>query len=407
MATKHLHYFLLSIFFSPEELYATNNPFLQKGPKAFRASSSKDCWLPFEIVEEIISRAPIESVIRCKPTSKQCYALCNDKRFIYNHLNLSQERFMRIYFDKVEIINPATLDILSLPVPAEFNCVPLTCLLSVIHCSGLLLCKWITGIRNVNVAVWNPVLGQVKFVDTSSHSALNIYGFGYDDKDSYKILRISVKHNEFEIYDFKSKLWRAFSATLDWYVYTPEQEVSMNGIMYWLALTKGDRIGANFIQSFDFSKETFKPICLFPLEWSTIDDSVAFSAFRGDRLSLFHQLFGDKTREIEVWVTNKVTDGVVTLSKYFNVARPDLPILNPLFSRYMCVPTFFIHKTNSIMLWCDKIVGEGYACTSFYEIGWGEIKKQVETGQPFSGEDECNHCVKSFVYVPSLVPVPE
>ncbi|EFH52431.1 hypothetical protein ARALYDRAFT_323833 [Arabidopsis lyrata subsp. lyrata] len=332
-----------------------------------------DCWLPFEIVEEIISRAPIESVIRCKPTSKQCYALCNDKRFIYNHLNLSQERFMRIYSD-------------------NFNCVPCTRLLSVIHCDGLLLCKWITGLRNVNVAVWNPVLGQVKFVDTSSHSALNIYGFGYDDKDSYKILRISVRHNEFEIYDdFKSKLWRAFSATMDWYVYTPEQEVSMNGIMYWLALTK--------VLIFPF-----KPICLFPLEWSTIDDSVAFSAFRGDRLSLFHQLFGDETREIEVWVTNKVTDGVVTLSKYFNVARPDLPILNPHFMR---VPTFFIHKTNSIMLWCDKVVGEGYACTSLYEIGRGEIKKQVETGQPFSGEDERNHFVISFVYVPSLVPVPE
>ncbi|CAH8268422.1 unnamed protein product [Arabidopsis lyrata] len=280
----------------------TNNPFQKKGFMA-------DCWLPFEIVEEIISRAPIESVIRCKPTSKQ--------------------------------------------FPAEFNCVPCTRLLSVIHCDGLLLCKWITGLRNVNVAVWNPVLGQVKFVDTSSHSALNIYGFGYDDKDSYKILRISVRHNEFEIYDdFKSKLWRAFSATMD----------------------------------------------------CTIDDSVAFSAFRGDRLSLFHQLFGDETREIEVWVTNKVTDGVVTLSKYFNVARPDLPILNPHFMR---VPTFFIHKTNSIMLWCDKVVGEGYACTSLYEIGRGEIKKQVETGQPFSGEDERNHFVISFVYVPSLVPVPE
>ncbi|CAE6076043.1 unnamed protein product [Arabidopsis arenosa] len=391
-----------------KELYATNNPFLEKGPKAFRAYSSKDCWLPFEIVEEIISRAPIESVIRCKPTSKQCYALCNHKRFIYNHLNLSQERFMRIYSDNVEIINPATLDILSLPVPAEFNCVPCTRILSVIHCNGLLLCKWITGLRNVNVAVWNPVLGQVKFVDTSSHSALDIYGFGYD-KDSYKILRISVRPDEFEIYDFKSKLWRAFSATMDWYLYTPDLKVSMNGIMYWLATTKGARIRETFIQSFDFSKETFKPICLVPFEWSRIDDAEAFSAFRGDRLSLFRQLFGDKdeTREIEVWVTNKVTDGVVTLSKYFNVARPDLPILNPRFCRLMCVPTFFIHKTNSIMLWCDKIVGEGYACTSFYEIGRGEIKKQVETGQPFSAEDERNHCVCSFVYVPSLVPVPE
>ncbi|KAL1213092.1 putative F-box protein [Cardamine amara subsp. amara] len=110
---------------------------------------------------------------------------------------------------------------------------------------------------------------------------------------------------------------------------------------------------------------------------------------------------------MEVWVTNKVTDEVISWSKYFNVTRPDLPILDPCFFTPMHIPTFFIHKTNSIVLWCDKVVGEGYACTSFYEIGQSEINKQVETGQPFRGEGERNPCVCSFVYVPSLVPLPE
>lgn len=104
-----------------------------------------------------------------------------------------------------------------------------------------------------------------------------------------------------------------------------------------------------------------------------------------------------------------MTDVVVSWSKYFNVTHPDLLILNPLFIRYTHIPTLFIHKTDSIMLWCDKVVRECYASSSFYEIGLGVINKQVETGQPFTplGEDEHKSCVSNFVYVPSLVLVPE
>ncbi|XP_019099914.1 PREDICTED: putative F-box protein At1g77650 [Camelina sativa] len=381
------------------------------------ASSS----LPFDLVEDIISRVPIESLIRFKRTSKQWYALCNDKRFIYKHLGLSKKRLMRIYLDKVEIINPATLDLLCLPVPAEFSSVAQSFLMYVIHCNGLLLCRWYNGRgpRYGDVAVWNPVLGQVKFVESSSHQLTDIYGFGYDknNRDSYKILRISrwyLEAGEFEIYDFKSKLWRVFSATLDWSMPYPYLNVSLNGNMYWIAETKGNRNPKRFIQGFDFSKETFKRISWFPFEvrqsgiGRAIIDTVAISGFRGDRLSLFRQRFGDETREMEVWVTNKVTDGVVLWSKYFNVARPDLPILNPHFFEYahINVPSFFTDKTDSIVLWCDKVVGEDYACTSFYEIGQGGIKIQV-TGQPFRGKGERNPCLSNFVYVPSLVPVPE
>lgn len=109
-----------------------------------------------------------------------------------------------------------------------------------------------------------------------------------------------------------------------------------------------------------------------------------------------------------MWVTNKVmTDGVVSWSKYFNASRPDLPTLFPRFHSQWDVPIFFIHKANSIVLWCDKGVGDGYACASFYEILQGEIKKQVETGLPFRAEGNRNPCVSNFVYVPSLVPVPD
>ncbi|KAG7659923.1 F-box-like domain superfamily [Arabidopsis suecica] len=378
--------------------------------------------LPSDVVEEFLFKTPIESLVLCKPTCKQLYALCNDKRFIYNHLDLSEERLMRIYLDKIEIINPVTLDILCLPVPAEFDSVTF----NVIHCDGLLLCRWTTrGLDRYNkLAVWNPISGQLKFVESFFHGVTDLYGFGYANngpRDSYKILRVSYWRKECEIYDLKSKLWRAFSATLDWVVNTPQQNVFMNGNMYWIADTLGDNIRETFIQSFDFSKETFKPICSFPNENKIIGtlimngihriaDSVILSSFRVDRLSLFRQQrLEDKKYEMEVWVTNKVTDEVVSWTKYFNVTHhPDLPILNPYLFTYMRVPTFFIHETNSIMLWCDKAAGKGFACTSFYEIGdQGEVKHQLETRKRFRANGERNPCVSSCVYVPSLVPIPE
>ncbi|KAG7590486.1 F-box associated interaction domain [Arabidopsis suecica] len=379
------------------------------------ASSKGSTTLPFDVVEDILYRTPIESLIRFKATCKQWYALFNDKRFIDKHLNLFPKRFIRIYHDKVEIINPVTLDLLCLPVPEEFGFGTFNIIISVIYCDGLLLCQCGNGRSGCNnLAVWNPLLSQIKWIEAPfrPYHHTVVYGFGYDNvsRDGYKILRFSFRCTEFEIYDFKSKLWRGLPATCNWYTYKREN-VSMKGNMYWVSKTMGNWESELFIQSFDFSKETFKRICSFPFE-DTVDyaqrislDLFAFSGFGGDRLSLLYQEAGDETREIQVWVTNKVTDEVVSWSKYFNVTSPDLPLFHPHLYNHGKVPTFFIHKTNCIMLWCDTVVQEDYACASFYEIGEGEIKKQVETGQPYV--DRGRSWSWGCVYVPSLVPVPE
>ncbi|CAA7013425.1 unnamed protein product [Microthlaspi erraticum] len=277
------------------------------------------------------------------------------------------------------------------------------------------------------LAVWNPALSsQVKWVEPShAHKHNGIYGFGYDSDNKYKVLRFNRgREMEYEIYDLKSKLWTSFPATFDWSPIKPIQNVSMKGNMYWIA--KSDKTRKTFIQSFDFSTETFKPICSSnPVEARVVGvyqnnmmnhhdmirfvelDIVVLSDFGGDRLSLLHQ-HRDKvsTREIkiEVWVTNKVTDSVVSWTKYFTHSH--LPILlDDNFS--LRHPSYFIHKTNGIMLWCDRVLQDedGIVRASFYEIGEGEIKK-VEIGPRFSSNGENNLCIGGSTYVPSLVPVP-
>ncbi|KAF3513595.1 hypothetical protein F2Q69_00004278 [Brassica cretica] len=135
--------------------------------------------------------------------------------------------------------------------------------------------------------------------------------------------------------------------------------------------------------------------------------------FGEDRLSLLSE-HKDETM-IQVWVTNKVIDEIVswrkyfnvtyeivTRSKYFNVFPPCLSILST--SNF---PTYFIHKTNRIMLWYEKEDHQDENIyVNLYEIGGGEVKKLVETGR-HRRWDMCDVPKLCYVFVPNLVPVPE
>lgn len=399
------------------------------------ASSSRLCakgsaTLPLQLVEEeILHRTTIEDLIRFKSTCKEWYALFNSKRFMRKHLHVSQKWLIRICHDVVQIINPVTLNLLSLPLPVKFPLRDRNIL--IIHCDGLLLCRYAYGrkVRKHKLAVWNPVLSSgFKWIEPS-HAYKPHYdalGFGYNNDNKYKILKFDATGGrEYEIYDLESKLWTSFPATFDWspILSSGHHNVSMKGNMYWIARNK--KTCKSFIQSFDFSTETFKPICSSnPVEvWyrgvyhndrmTHLElDTVALSDFGGDRLSLLHEhKVEDSTREIkmEVWVTNKVTDGVVSWSKYFEVTHSHLPISLHHDNCYLRNPSYFIHKTNGIMLWGDSVYQDGDTIvrTSFYEICEAEIKKQVEIKAPFRSDGLNNPCVWGSVYFPSLVPVPE
>ncbi|KAG2294074.1 hypothetical protein Bca52824_040743 [Brassica carinata] len=253
-----------------------------------------------------------------------------------------------------------------------------------IHCDGLLLCRFDN--RDNNLVVWNP---------SYTGPPGGIYGFGYDNvsRDNYKILRFKkeLEYEVVEIYEFKSQLWRRYTC-----------HVSINGNMYWYAGRDNDN------SELKSSSNT----CCVPFvngDWH----SPFLSGFGEDRLSLLSE-HKDETM-IQVWVTNKVTDEIVswrkyfnvtyeivTRSKYFNVFPPCLSILST--SNF---PTYFIHKTNRIMLWYEKEDHQDENIyVNLYEIGGGEVKKLVETGR-HRRWDMCDVPKLCYVFVPNLVPVPE
>ncbi|KAJ4897695.1 putative F-box only protein 15 [Raphanus sativus] len=362
--------------------------------------------LPFELVENILYRVPVASLVRFKSTCKQWYALLRDKRFIYEHLNLSREGFIRVHDHKsFQFINLETLDLSCLQGPCD--------IFLMIHCDGLLLCQFDS--EDNNLAVWNPFLRQVKWIKPSSQCRPGTYGFGYDNvsRDNYKILRFN--REGIEIYEFKSQLWRSIDYSCAYYWYTWYNcHISMNGNMYWYAGRDTDNSEIEiFIQCFDFSKEVFRETCCVPFangDWH----SPLGSGFGGDRLSLLSEHKDEKM--IQVWITNKVTDEIVswskyfnltyeivTRTKYFNVFPPGLSI----FVSGSSSPIYCVHKTNRIMLWYEKKDHQDENIyVNLYEIGGDGVKKLVETGRQRLCDER--HVRKlCYVFVPSLVPVPE
>ena len=370
-------------------------------------ASSNASWslLPFDLVENILYKVPVASLVRFKSTCKQWCALLNDKRFIYKHLELSREGFLRVHDHKLyQFINIETLALSSLQGPSDIT--------SMIHCDGLLLSECRFDSVDKKLAVWNPFLRQIKWIEpiNSIKGHYGFYGFGYDNvsRDNYKILKFCNKlgYDSVEIYEFKTQLWRSvhYSHAYSWYAWFDEA-VSMDGNMYWFAerLNIDKSITKFFILCFDFSREIFKETCCLP--FITRDDDWVIphlSGFGRDSLSLLSK---DKYAKIQLWVTNNVTDEIVSWSKYFNMTPPYLPIISCGFFRNM---TFFIHKTNMIMLWClEEDIQNKNIYVNVYEIGEDVVEKQVET-ERHRWCDQASFRSRCYVFVPtSLVPVPE
>lgn len=374
------------------------------------AMDSKECsLLPSELCEEILCRVPTKSLIRLKLTCKRWLALFQDKRFIYKHLALLQEHIIRTNH-MVKIINPVIGACSSLSLPNEFQV--RGDIYTMVHCDGLLLCIFESG----SMAVWNPCLNQVRWIKplTSSYKGC-CYGIGYDglSRDNYKILKFvngAFTKNEYantgsykpevDIYEFKSNSWKTFKVSLDWHVVTHCKGASLKGNMYWIS--KWNRKPDIFIQSFNFSTETFEPLCTtLPFEYR-VYDVLALSAFRGDNLSLLHQ--SKETSKIEVWVTNKVKNGMsISWTKFFSVTRSDLPVL--VASENISYPVHFIDKNNRIVVCCEEVLADRRnVAVNIYVIGEDEIKSQDEIEQHQIGFSW--PYISGYAYLPSLVPVP-
>ncbi|KAF3557120.1 hypothetical protein F2Q69_00012004 [Brassica cretica] len=166
------------------------------------------------IVEEILVRSPVQSLARFKLACKEWKSLFSEQSFVYKQLELGQKSTM-----------------------------------------------------SKRIVIWNRT--QARWIDRDNLSLYDTYSLGHDGNNLYKLMKFNFGSfdidgrecygPEAEVYEFSSNSWREIGIIGDWSLLRPSMMVSVDGNSYWLASSGQVQV---FIQSFDFSTDSFRAIQL-------------------------------------------------------------------------------------------------------------------------------------------------
>ncbi|XP_024007938.1 putative F-box/kelch-repeat protein At1g32430 [Eutrema salsugineum] len=354
--------------------------------------------LPWDLVEEILSRVPPKPLVRFRTVCKRWNTLFDDKAFINNH----KMTFRFILTTKSKIysvsLNPE-IEVRELNIPG-LN-LPDQEPEDLVDCNGLLLFEMSRG-----AVVCNPWLRQTRCISEpeGNQTSLHFLGIGYDHNSSraeeivYKTLSVYRKDvgytHAWKIHDFATDSWK-------------DQELekaksrtrpSSSGVIVKLHSKRGVLLNGNF---FDFSREKYSRFCGLPCGENHDLDALVLRVFKGGRFSLLKQCH--VTKKIEIWVTkNKINNrygGEVKWVSFMEVSTPELPYLEQNYRKPYSQPSYFIDDKRDdkrlVMCSCD-VIGRAW----IYVV-WGN--KLISKIQLDSVVDRWPlHCT----YFPSLVSVP-
>ncbi|ESQ44757.1 hypothetical protein EUTSA_v10003403mg [Eutrema salsugineum] len=381
--------------------------------KRLRSLSMSD--LPWDLIEEILSKVPAIFLKRLRSTCKQWNMLFSDQVFTRTHFDIAAKQYLvlmlidfKVYFLSVNLrglhdnIDP------SIELKGEVsltnhhyhsNQFEISEVFD--HCNGLLLCSLCTNM-STRLVVWNPCTGQTKWIQTKcvDNRYEESYALGYENNKSchnYKILRFlefyDTSESELEIYEFSSNSWRVLdSLTPDFAIQL--QGVSLKGKTYWVAADKGNQfLGNKFLISFDFTTETFGPHMCLPH-----GDFYALSLVREERHSVLSQDEEASTiaSTIEIWISNNITESkAISWSRFLKVKLNTHQFWNRDIS-------FFIDEENKVAVCFEEIFQEESDNNNniVYIIG-EDIFREVNLGD----SDAERWSSRMFSYIPSLVQI--
>jgi len=363
--------------------------------------------LPTDILAEIFSRLPVQSLLRFRSTSKSLKSLIDSHKFINLHLKNSLN-FNLILRHKTDLYN--------LHFPHLTNAVPLNhpfkhrsnniALLG--SCNGLLAISngeiAFTNPYDANeITFWNPTIRKHRIIpflpvpipppsqSDNINFAACVHGFGFDSlSGDYKLLRISWvvnrQHSTFDnprltLFSSKTNSWKTLPDMPFILYYNLTMGVFVDNSLHWIMTPKLDGLQPCLIAAFNLSLETFNEVPL-PNEICS-NESFRFSvAVLGGFLCL---TVNYETTKVDVWVM-KEYGSRDSWCKLFTLVKSclDLPLdfLRPLgYSSDGC----------KVLLEID--------CKKLF---WYDLKsEQVSYVEGISNLDEAMICVGSLVS-PSL-----
>ncbi|ESQ47508.1 hypothetical protein EUTSA_v10022189mg [Eutrema salsugineum] len=310
--------------------------------------------LPWDLMEEILSRVPAKSLGRLRSTSKRWNALYNSEGFSRKHsANAPKEESLsimlidsRVCLVRINLEGIHNNVASSVKVAAQFYLKdPLLSssheveIRNVFHCEGLLLCTT----RDYRLVVWNPCSGETKWIKPRvSYEESDFYALGYDNKCSckqYKILRV--------------------------------------GNTYWIAQGGPDK----FLLSFDFTTEKFQSLPI-PHRFA------ALSLIREEQLCL---LVGGNSSGLHVWVATSMGP-VSSWIKLLTVEDRSISFSIGL--------SFLVDEQNNAVIFCNGLWAP--SCKILHiSLGNKHIRHEVLRG----GDYRESYCQFLLNYVPSFAQI--
>lgn len=307
--------------------------------------------LPNEVIVEILSWLPPESLVRskcvCKLWSALIKNLIQDHNFIAKHLSsMSSTRYIlfskhhlcrcqlrtpkcsQVFFSVLTMFNDNNGDGQINCVTKDFNSglarmygngeVPR------FHCNGIFL---LVGTRHQRdfFALHNPATNDFRLLPEPSITGIFItlgFGFGYDSRaNDYKIIRFGAdrvnRTHRAEVYQLSTNSWREIYKNMKGiHRFQTELSVYCNGVFFWYTS------GYNHILSFDMCEEEFGTIELPNYLYS--DEAVCKNlAVWNESVALFVCL---GQRCLDIWVLD-CNDGVKGSCPWIKLLTVE-PLLN-------------------------------------------------------------------------------
>ncbi|KAG5009984.1 hypothetical protein JHK87_018499 [Glycine soja] len=228
----------------------------------------KNHSLPLELIEEILLRLPVRSILRFKCVCKSWFSLISEPQFAVSHYDLAATPTHRLllrsdyYFYAQSIdtdtplnMHPTTVNLLLPPPspprdpgPSNFNHYYDSRFQPEIlgSCRGFLLLYYIT---RREIILWNPSIGLHKRITDVAYRNLTnefLFGFGYDPStDDYLLILVSTffitpPEVGLHVFSFKTCSWKEYYPSLSYDDCGNKCRAGslLNGALHWLVFSR-------------------------------------------------------------------------------------------------------------------------------------------------------------------------
>ncbi|PQP97715.1 F-box/kelch-repeat protein [Prunus yedoensis var. nudiflora] len=306
------------------------------------------CTFPREIIQEILLRLPVKSVIKCTSVCKTWRSMIINQSFIRTHLsptvhvnNLNDSHLFLIHrvagTGSITVFHKAIVDDVQEEVYSlhydnqafdeyskiEFPIAPKQELYDrhlrmVGTCNGLICLADDIFRYGYNIFIWNPAIRKlvtlprpgVSFMVHGGYNAA--IGFGFDaNTNDYKVVRLvnlldtsADSTTLAEVYSIASSSWTSLDfVSPSCILRVRESQAFVNGTLHWPVLRRTDYGNEYFILTFDVSSKLFREM---PVPKSLICDfrlglKLSVSG-DGKSIALFSMDSKCEDRFLDIWV---------------------------------------------------------------------------------------------------------